>query len=389
MMRPSILVSAGEASGDLYAGRLVEELRRSFPDADFFGCAGPRMRAAGVRAVVRAESLSVVGLVEVLAHIPRIYGEYRRMVAAARRERPALAILTDSPDFHLPMARHLKKLGTPVVYLVAPQVWAWRKGRIRQVRCNTACVLCIFPFEETFFRQRGVNAEYIGHPLARLVKPATSKEEFFRKHGLPMDRPMVALLPGSRRGEVLRHLPSLLDAVDRIGRKARVSFVLGTPGGLWQAGKSGPGERIGNLPVKVIEAETWDVIAHCELALAASGTVTIEAALLGAPMVTYYKVTGLSWWLGKFLVKTPFYSMVNLVAGRMLVPELMQNEMSGERLAEEALRLLEDPAARERMRQGLSEIAARLKGESDPMQRAAAIIRRCLKPDQGVPHVAA
>ncbi len=387
-MGSSILVSAGEASGDLYAARLVEELRRDFPEADFFGCAGPRMRAAGVRPVVKAESLSVVGLVEVVAHSPRIYREFRRMVAAARQARPDLAILTDSPDFHLPLARRLKKLGSAVVYLVAPQVWAWRQGRIRRIRCNTDSVLCIFPFEEEYFRRQGVGAEYIGHPLARLVKPRFSKEEFFRRHDLPLTRPLVALLPGSRSGEVLRHLPDLLGAVAEIRRKAAASFVLATPGGRWQDGGSILGERIGKLPVKVIEAETWDVIAHSDVALAASGTVTVEAALLGTPMVTFYKVTGLSWLLGKFLVKVPYYSMVNLIAGRKIVPELMQTEMSSPRLASEALRLLNDQAARERMRTDLSEVAARLAGGYDPMERAASIVRRLLKRDLGVPHVA-
>jgi len=383
-----ILVSAGEASGDLYAALLVEQLRRTLPEAEFFGCAGPRMRAAGVREVVDAASLAVVGLLEVIGHIPRIYAEYRRMVAAARRERPSLAILTDSPDFHLRLAARLKHLGVPVVYLVAPQVWAWRKGRIRTIRCNTNRVLCIFPFEEEFFRRHGVQADYIGHPLARLVKPARSKEEFFSRHGLAQDRPLICLLPGSRRGEVLRHLPSLLDAVGRLAGRLPASFVLATPAGFWPGGGTVLRQRIGDLPVRVVEGETWDAIAASELALAASGTVTIETALLGTPMVTFYKVTGLSWLLGKLLVDVPFYSMVNLVAGRRVAPELMQNEMSGARLAQEALRLMEDPAARERMRTDLAQVAARLAGESDPMERAAAVVRQVLRMDQGVTHVA-
>ena len=381
MVRPKILVSAGEASGDLYAAQLVGCLRHDLPDAEFFGCAGPRMRAAGVRPVVDAARLSVVGLLEVVAHIPRVYFEYRRLLAAVRRERPALAILTDSPDFHLPLARHLKRMGIPVAYLVAPQVWAWRKGRIRQIRCNTDRVLCIFPFEEEFFRRHGVSAEYIGHPLARTVKPAFSREEFLRRHALPEDRPLIALLPGSRRGEAFRHLPALLETVDRLRRKAALSFVLALPAGFWRDGDAALRQRIEGLSIRLVEGETWDVIAHSGLALAASGTVTIEAALLGVPMVTFYKVTALSWLLGKLLVNVPHYSMVNLVAGRAVVPELMQNEMRGERLAAEALRLLEDPGARERMRAGLSEVAARLSGVSDPMERAASIVKQLLRMD--------
>ncbi len=387
-MRPKILVSAGEASGDLYAARLVERLRAELPDAEFFGCAGARMRAAGVRPVIEAESLSVVGLLEVVQHIPRIYGGYRRLIRAARQERPDLAILTASPDFHLRLAAHLKKLGIPVVYLVAPQVWAWRKRRIRAIRCNTDRLLCIFPFEESFFRKHGVSAEYIGHPLSRLVKPAVSREEFGRKHDLPLDEPWIALLPGSRRGEAFRHLPPILDAVRALHRKLDAVFMVATPEGFWRHGDSDWLRRIRAMPARVIEGETWDVIAHAELALAASGTVTIEAALLGTPMVTFYKVTAPSWFAGKFLVDVPCYCMVNLVAGRMVVPELMQNEMSGARLAEEALRLIEQPGKRDEMRIGLAEVAARLSGGSDPMERAASIIRQILKANHGVSHVA-
>ncbi|HSW48549.1 MAG TPA: hypothetical protein VLH09_00160, partial [Bryobacteraceae bacterium] len=245
MVPLKILVSAGEASGDLYAASLVAELRRRLPGADFFGCAGPRMRAAGVRQVVDAASLSVVGLVEVVKHIPRIYMEFRKMVAVARAERPDLAILTDSPDFHLRLAPHLKALGVPVVYLVAPQVWAWRKGRIGRIRCNTDRLLCIFPFEEDFFRSRGVSADYIGHPLSRLVKPLVAKEEFFRKHGLPPDRLLVCLLPGSRRGEALRHMPALMDAVSRLARQRSLSFVLAVPAEAWPDGGSDLKRRVG------------------------------------------------------------------------------------------------------------------------------------------------
>jgi len=387
-VHPKILVSAGEASGDLYAARLVERLRDRLPDAEFFGCAGARMRAAGVRPVIEAESLSVVGLLEVVHHIPRIYAGYRRMIRAARQERPDLAILTDSPDFHLRLAAHLKKLGIPVVYLVAPQVWAWRKRRIRAIRCNIDRLLCIFPFEESFFRRHGVSAEYIGHPLSRFVKPAVSREEFGRKHDLPLDRPWIALLPGSRRGEAFRHLPSILDAVPAIHRQVEAVFVVATPEGFWRDGDADWLRRIQSAPARVIEGETWDVIAHAELALAASGTVTIEAALLGTPMVTFYKVTAASWFAGRFLVDVPYYSMVNLVAGRLVVPELMQNEMSGARLAEEALRLLEQPGKRDEMRMGLAEVSARLSGGSDPMERAASIVRQMLNTNHGVSHVA-
>jgi lipid-A-disaccharide synthase len=367
-----ILISAGEASGDLYAASLAAELLRRHADLELFGCAGPRMRAAGVRAVVDAASLAVVGLIEVVAHIPRVWREYRKLLAAARAERPALAILTDSPDFHLRLARQLKRMGIPVVYLVAPQVWAWRKGRLAAMRRNIDRLLCIFPFEEPFFREHGVPVTYIGHPLSRLVRPSLGKAEFFRKHGLQEDRPLVALLPGSRRAEAARHMPALAAAAAEIAHRMPVNLALG------RAGLDDFRERIPGRAIQVIEGETWDLLAHSTLSLAASGTVTVEAALLGTPMVTFYKVTALSWFAGKFLVDVPFYSMVNLIAGRAVIPELMQNEMTGERLAVEALRLLNSPAEREEMRRQLGAVGRALAGPENPMERAAGIVDEIL-----------
>ena len=373
---PKILVSAGEASGDLYASLVIQELRRILPDVEFFGCTGPRLRAAGVRTIVNSADLAVVGLIEVVAHIPRIYGEFRKLLRAAREERPALAILTDSPDFHLRVARKLYPDGVPVVYLVAPQAWAWRRGRVREMRRTIRRLLCIFPFEEGFFRRHGVPATYIGHPLAGLVHPALSREEFFKKHRLAAERPLLAVLPGSRRGEAARHIPALLDAVDRIYREQAVNVVLPASA---TTGVAFFQERMGSSPIKVIEGESWDAMAHSDLALAASGTVTVEAALLGTPMVTFYKVTGVSWLAGKFLVDIPFYSMVNLIAGRAVVPELMQNQMTGENLAREALRLLQDGRDREEMKAGLAEVREKLAGHTGAPERAALAIQEILE----------
>jgi lipid-A-disaccharide synthase len=371
-----ILVSAGEASGDLYASLVVEELRRLMPGTDFFGCTGPRLRASGVRTIVNAASLAVVGLIEVVGHIPRIYGEYRKLLRAAREERPDLAILTDSPDFHLRVARQLHRQGIPVVYLVAPQAWAWRKGRVREMRRTIRKLLCIFPFEEEFFNRHGVSTTYIGHPLAGLVHPSLTRAEFFRKHRLAAERPLVSVLPGSRRGEAARHLPALVDAVDRIYREQAVNVVL--PASV-TTGAAFFQERLGRSPIRVIEGESWDTLAHSDLALPASGTVTVEAALLGTPMITYYKVTGLSWLAGKFLVDIPFYSMVNLIAGRAVVPELMQSRMTGENLAREALRLLSSGRNRETMKAGLAEVKEKLAGRSGAPARAALAIQEILE----------
>ena len=372
----NILVSAGEASGDLYAALVVEELRRVWPDARFFGCTGPRMRAAGVETVVDSSSLAVVGLLEVVTHLPRIHGEYRKLLAAAAECQPDLAILADSPDFHLRVARQLHARRVPVAYLVAPQVWAWRKGRIPSIRRVVRHLLCIFPFEEKFFRDHGVTATYIGHPMAGRVRPSLSREAFFRKHGLDLARPLVAVLPGSRRGESARHLPALMDAVARLDREHALNFVLPASA---TTGAEFFNERIGDSPVTVLEGESWDAMAHATLALAASGTVTVEAALLGCPMVTFYKVTTPSWMIGKLLVDVPYYSMVNLIAGRAVVRELMQEQMTGARIAAEAGRLLTDSAARAEMQAGLAEVRQKLSGKGDAPQRAAAIIQEILE----------
>jgi len=367
-----ILVSAGEASGDLYASLVVQALGRILPETEFFGCTGPRLSAAGVRTVVDSSSLAVVGLVEVVSHIPRIYGEYRKLLAEARQQKPDLAILTDSPDFHLRIARKLHQQGVPVVYLVAPQAWAWRRGRVRQMRRTFSRLLCIFPFEEEFFTRHGVPTTYIGHPLAGLVAPTLGRDEFFRKHRLDAERPLITVLPGSRRGEAARHLPVLVDAVRRIYRERAVNVLLPASVTTGAAFFSG---RLGRSPIQVIEGESWDAMAHADLALAASGTVTVEAALLGTPMVTFYKVTAASWLAGKFLVDVPFYSMVNLIAGRAVVPELMQAQMTGPNLAREALRLLADGPARAEMKAGLAEVRRKLAGGSAAPERAALAIK--------------
>jgi lipid-A-disaccharide synthase len=375
-----VLISAGEASGDLYAAGLVEALRRRNPTLEFFGCAGQRMQRAGVRAVVDSRSIAVVGLVEVVTHIPRIHREYRKLIRAAEAERPDIAILTDSPDFHLRLARHLKRLGIPVIYLVAPQVWAWRKGRLPVMRHNIDQLLCIFPFEPEFFAPHGIDARYIGHPLTRLVKPSASREELRRRYGIPDASPVVALLPGSRKGEIERHLPILIEAVRQIRQQSQSpapQFILAVPYGNLLG--SNFKERISEASIQVVEGQTWDVLACAEVALAASGTVTIEATLVGTPMVTFYRVNKLSWLMGRFLVRVPFYSMVNLVAGRRIVPELMQNDMTPARLASEALTLLGDESARNSMRGELQLVARKLAGPQDPLDVAAALVEKHLK----------
>ncbi|MBC7926535.1 MAG: lipid-A-disaccharide synthase [Bryobacteraceae bacterium] len=366
-----VLVSAGEASGDLYAAELVTALKGNHQKLSFFGCPGDRMEAAGVEPVIRASSLGVVGLVEVVAHLPRIYGAFRKLVSAAKSRRPAVAILTDSPDFNLRVARQMKLMGVPVVYLIAPQVWAWRQKRVRKFPGLIDHLLCIFPFEEPWFRERGVNATYIGHPLTHIVRRTRSREEFFSRHRLDPHRPLVVLLPGSRVGEVSRHLPVVADAAVRL---KEAQCLLATPAGFSsRAGARFFRERIPASSIQVVEGETSDALAHATVAMAASGTVTVEAAVLGTPMVTFYRVSPLSWALGRRLVRVPYLTMVNLIAGRMIVPELMQNEATGERLAAEVQTLLVNSSKRDQMKRELARVTEALRTPEHPMVRAAAI----------------
>jgi lipid-A-disaccharide synthase len=329
------------------------------------------MQAAGVGPIVDQRSLAVVGIIEVIPHIPRILGELNKLVRACAAEPPDVAILTDSPSFHLPLARKLKRQGIPIVYLVAPQAWAWKQGRVKTMRATLSRLLCIFPFEEKFFQDHGVPAVYVGHPLSRLAKPQLTRAEFCSKLGIPEVTRMVALLPGSRHGELAQHMPILLEAVKLIRqRHPGVTFVLPLPAGFglqntrfWKPVQA--------ESIQVIEGLTWDALARAELALAASGTVTIEAAMLGTPMVTFYRVNALSWYLQRWRVRTPFLTMVNLVAGRQVVPELIQDQMTAERIAAAALRLLEDVEVRKTMSAGLAEVARKLGSERDPMEIAA------------------
>jgi lipid-A-disaccharide synthase len=364
----------------LYASGAVRHLQALLPGFEYYGCAGPKLQAAGVEPVVHAGDISVVGLTEVVGHLPRIYGQYRRLLKYARRNRPAAALLTDNPDFNLRLARHLKRMGVPIFYLVAPQVWAWRQGRVKAIRELVDRLFCLFPFEEPWFRERGVDATYIGHPLASMVRAAFSRHDFLQRHGLPGDPRVLVLLPGSRSGEVERHMPVLLDAVARLRSRFELTVILATPKGFQtQSALLKFRERMAAQSIQVIENETWDCISHAHLALAASGTVTMEAAMVGTPMVTFYRVNPLSWHAGRRLVKAPFLSMVNLIANEQIVPELIQDEMTAAKVSAAAAELLTSDERMNRMRADLARVRHSLTPAHDPLQRAAALIAERLR----------
>jgi lipid-A-disaccharide synthase len=364
----------------MYAAGVVSHLKARYPAGEFYGCAGPRLRAEGVTPVIDSARLAVVGLAEVVIHLPRIYGEYRKLIHFAERHRTRAALLTDSPDFHLRVARHLKRMDVPVFYLVAPQVWAWRQGRVKTIAQLVDKLFCLFPFEENWFRERGVDATYIGHPLASTVRIQSSRDDFFVRHDLPKDKRMLVLLPGSRSGEARRHLPVLLQTVAELRRNFSLSITLAIPKGFYsRASLANFREPMDALSIKVIENETWDAIGHADVALAASGTVTVEAAILGTPMVTFYKVTPLTWWAGRRLVKVPYLSMVNLIAEREIIPELIQHDMTPQRLAASVSELLKNEKRRWQMKDDLSALRKVLKSEGDPFLQAANVITGSLE----------
>jgi len=363
----SLLLSAGEASGDMYAARLATALKQR-ADLQIFGMGGPQMRAAGVDIVTDYSEVSVVGITEILRHLPSLVRAMRHLVREAERRKPAFAILTDFPGFHLRLARKLKRLGTKNIYYICPQFWAWRPWRVRIVRRRFAQALCIFPFEEKFYGDAGVPVKFIGHPLVGAVHASLDRQAFFREQNLDPQKKLVTILPGSRAAELRQHLRVLREACVRIHRESPSQFVLAAAPGanLTSLRETWPPQ----LPTKIIVGQTYNALAAADAAIVSSGTATIEATLLDVPMVVVYRVTPLTALLAKPLVRTPFLSMVNLIAGKPAVPELIQNDFTPDRVAAEILRLLNDQSARQSLRRELAEVRHRL-GPPGAVERAA------------------
>jgi lipid-A-disaccharide synthase len=357
----------------MYAAQLAAALKAR-TDCEIFGMGGDQMRAAGVDVVTDYSQVSVLGITEILRHLPQLVRAMRSLVASAGARRPALAILTDFPGFHLRLARKLKPLGLKNIYYICPQFWAWRPWRVRLVRRRFALALCIFPFEEKFFGDAGVPVKFIGHPLVGTVAPQQSRDAFFSAHGLDASRPLVTILPGSRDSEIARHLPTLRLACARIAAEISAQFMVAAAPG---RGESLRQDWPGGIDLRTVEGHTYDALAHANASIVASGTATVEAALLDAPMVVVYRVTPLTALLAKPLVRTKHFAMVNLIAGREVVPELIQKDFTPERLAGEALRLLRNTAAVEAMRANLAEVRRRL-GPPGAVERAADAIAALL-----------
>ena len=365
-----ILLSCGEASGDLYAGALTRELRALDPSLTIAGLGGPQFEAAGGRLIDDYRDIAVTGLTEAIVKVPRSFAALRRLVGAARAERPDVLVAIDSPDFNFRLAPQIKRLGVPVVYYISPQIWAWRPGRLRTIRAFADRMLVIFPFEEAIYRDGGVPVEFVGHPLVDLSAPSETRERFLARHGLSPSAPTIAILPGSRPNEVSRILPDLIASAARIREHVRdAQFVVARAPHLADRlfGAAGP--------MVVVEGDTNTVLASADVALTASGTATVQTALHDVPMVIVYRVSPMTYRVGKRLVTVTTVGMVNLIAGEMIVPELIQDAFTPEAVAREAVSMLTDRARAARIREGLVRVRERLGGPGASRRAAEAILR--------------
>jgi lipid-A-disaccharide synthase len=366
---PSVMVSCGEASGDLYAGALALELERLAPGTRVYGLGGGRLHAAGAELIADYRGLAVTGLTEALRVLPRSFRLLRDLGARMRTDRPDVLVAIDFPDFNFRLAAAARSIGIPVVYYVSPQLWAWRPGRMRTLKKIASKMLVIFPFEAALYEREGMPVEFVGHPLIDLIDITEPRDRFLRGRDLDPAAPTVALLPGSRPNEIQAILPGLAASAARIRQAVpRVQFVLARAPGL--ADKLFHGLTVIAGPVAIVEGRTDDVLNAADVVLTASGTATVQTALHERPMVIVYKLSPLTYVLGRPFVKLDTFGMANLVAGRRVVPELIQGDFTPERVAAEAIPLLTDPAKASAVRAALREVRAKL-GEPGASRRAA------------------
>jgi len=361
-----ILISAGEASGEFYGAELMKALRKQVSeralntDIEFFGVGGDQMRAAGCELLADAREIAEVGIVEVVEHIPTIYRRFHQVLHEAERRPPDVGVLIDFPDFNLRLARELHKRSVPVIYYVSPQLWAWKQGRIELVRKYVRSMLVIFPFEETFYRERGIEAQFVGHPLADLPAPAITRDQFAAEHKLDARREWIALLPGSRRAEVSRIFPTLLEAAQLLGPDyVYIVPVASTLDPRWMSSLLHDNEG----PPLTFTGDARATLLHSRAAAVASGTSTLEAALIGTPFTMVYQVAPLTWTLGRRLVKVDRFAIVNLIAERDVVPELVQTDFTAQRVCDELRRIIPDGSVRETMLAGFGEVRQRLQAK--------------------------
>jgi lipid-A-disaccharide synthase len=380
-MTPSIFISAGEASGEHYGALLAAELQRQLASVDLIGMGGQRMAAAGVDLIVRSEDVAVMGFTEVVLHLPRIYGEFRKLKSDLLARGPILAILIDFPEFHFRIARELHRLGVPVLYFVSPQLWAWKQHRIRFIRKYVERMFVIFPFEAPWYRDRGVDAEFVGHPLADLPLPSISREQFAAENHLNPAGPWIGLLPGSRIPEILSNLPEMVSAAALLGDQYEYLIPLAptlTENQIAKIRSALTASTAPKHPPRIsLVRDARATLFHARASVVASGTATVEAALIGNPFVVVYRVSPLTFAIAKRMVKVPHVAMANLIAGKRVVPELIQNDFTAANIVQHLSRLLPDGPARQSMTMELGVIREALHARpgSDPGTSQTAIER--------------
>ena len=371
---PGVMISCGEPSGDLYAGALASALRRQQPDVDLFGFGGPRLAAAGGTLLGSYEGLAVTGLAEVLGTLPRTWRMYRSLIEEAERRRPDVFVAIDFADFNFRLGQALHARGIPIVYYIGPQLWAWRPGRMKTIARFVDRMLVIFPFEQALYERAGVPVEFVGHPLIDLIAAGQSRAALLSQHGLSHAARTIALLPGSRRNEVTSTLRVLLEACARLRDvEPDLQFLIARAPGLRDADFADVARA--RLPIGVHPGDTDAVIAASDVVITASGTATVQTALHGKPMVIVYRLSPLTYRLGRPFVKVDTFGMVNLIAGRRLVPELIQDDFTAERVRDEAIRFLREPTYAAEVRAGLEDVVQALGGPGASDRAASAILR--------------
>lgn len=367
------MVSCGEPSGDLYAGALARELQLLDPHIRIRGLGGPRLAEAGGELLADYRGLTVTGLTEPISKIPRVFRTMRRIVGSAREARPDVLVVIDFPDFNFRLARRIKRLGVPVVYYISPQIWAWRPGRLNAIREFADLVLVIFPFEEAIYLRAGVPVRFVGHPLVDLVE-TVDRHAFLRGLNMPASAPTVALLPGSRPNEVRRILPDLVGAAVLISERVPgTQFVVARAPGLAED-LFDPIRPLEKSRWAIVDGQSDAVLSSADVALTASGTATVQTAIHDTPMVIVYRVSPMTYRLGRRLLTVDTFGMVNLIAGEKIVPELIQDDFKPAAVAEEAVSMLTDAVRRARIREGLARVRERLGGPGASHRAAEEIL---------------
>lgn len=376
----SILIVAGENSGEKYGADVVREFKKKQPSFSFFGVGGKKMQEEAVELIFPVEELSAIGIFEVISQIPHIKKISKRLEKEIDARKPRGAVLIDSPDFNLRLARKLKKAGIPVLYYISPTVWAWRSGRLKTIKKVVARMCLIFPFELKLYQEHNIPASFVGHPLKEKVWTRLSREEFFRKYSLPHDTRLITLLPGSRKTEVKNHLPVLIEAGRRMKNDFPVHFLLVLAESLDREYLSRflSSQEKG---IQVLDADSYEAIAYSDLVLSACGTANLEAALLGTPLIAFYRVSPLTYYPFRRLLKIQDYSIVNILAGKRIIPELIQRQFKAEKLVEEAKTLLFSEQRKVRMKAEFRRIGDSLGQEKASENVARELERVILRKD--------